>query len=64
MSGPILLPLVFRLILLKISSSSRSTDQIVRPRVRLVDCLQSFIAEEEVHDFYSTELKAKVTATK
>ncbi|XP_028088003.1 ubiquitin carboxyl-terminal hydrolase 14 isoform X1 [Camellia sinensis] len=41
-----------------------STDQIVRPRVRLVDCLSSFIAEEEVHDFYSTELKAKVTATK
>ncbi|KAF5949684.1 hypothetical protein HYC85_011677 [Camellia sinensis] len=41
-----------------------STDQIVRPRVRLVDCLRSFIAEEEVHDFYSTELKAKVTATK
>ncbi|XP_057474093.1 ubiquitin carboxyl-terminal hydrolase 14-like isoform X2 [Actinidia eriantha] len=44
--------------------SSRSTGQIVRPRIRLVDCLQSFIAEEEVHDFYSTELKAKVTATK
>ncbi|KAI8564965.1 hypothetical protein RHMOL_Rhmol03G0224000 [Rhododendron molle] len=42
----------------------RSTDEIVRPRVRLVDCLRSFVAEEEVHDFYSNELKAKVTATK
>ncbi|KAG5558761.1 hypothetical protein RHGRI_008647 [Rhododendron griersonianum] len=41
-----------------------STDEIVRPRVRLVDCLRSFVAEEEVHDFYSNELKAKVTATK
>ncbi|KAG5551182.1 hypothetical protein RHGRI_009572 [Rhododendron griersonianum] len=41
-----------------------SADEIVRPRVRLVDCLRSFVAEEEVHDFYSTELKAKVTATK
>ncbi|KAI8557723.1 hypothetical protein RHMOL_Rhmol04G0031800 [Rhododendron molle] len=41
-----------------------SADEIVRPRVRLVDCLRSFVAAEEVHDFYSTELKAKVTATK
>lgn len=41
-----------------------STDQIVRPRVRLVDCLSSFTAEEEVHDFYSTALKSKVTAIK
>jgi len=41
-----------------------STDEIVRPRVRLVDCLRSFVAEEDVHDFYSNELKTKVTATK
>lgn len=41
-----------------------STDEIVRPRVRLVDCLRSFVAEEDVHDFYSNELKSKVTATK
>ncbi|XP_052206730.1 ubiquitin carboxyl-terminal hydrolase 14 isoform X2 [Diospyros lotus] len=41
-----------------------SADQIIRPRVHLHDCLLSFVAEEEVHDFYSTELKAKVTATK
>ncbi|XAR56601.1 Ubiquitinyl hydrolase 1 [Bertholletia excelsa] len=41
-----------------------SAGQIVRPRVRLEDCLKSFTAEEEVHDFYSNELKAKVIATK
>ncbi|XP_047334441.1 ubiquitin carboxyl-terminal hydrolase 14 [Impatiens glandulifera] len=41
-----------------------SVDQIVRPRVRLTDCLECFYAEEEVHDFYSTELKGKVTAHK
>lgn len=41
-----------------------SADEIVRPRVRLEDCLQNFSAEEEVHEFYSTALKAKTTAVK
>ncbi|KAK3040286.1 hypothetical protein RJ639_028201 [Escallonia herrerae] len=39
-------------------------DEILRPRVRLMDCLDSFSAQEEVHDFYSTALKAKTTAIK
>lgn len=41
-----------------------SPDEIVRPRVRLEDCLQNFSSEEEVHEFYSTALKAKTTALK
>ncbi|XP_051133829.1 ubiquitin carboxyl-terminal hydrolase 14 [Andrographis paniculata] len=40
------------------------TDEIVRPRVQLTDCLGSFSAPEELHDFYSTALNAKTTATK
>ncbi|XP_059661574.1 ubiquitin carboxyl-terminal hydrolase 14 [Cornus florida] len=41
-----------------------STDQIVRPKVHLYDCLATFSAPEEVHDFYSTALQAKTTAVK
>ncbi|XP_075075979.1 ubiquitin carboxyl-terminal hydrolase 14 isoform X2 [Nicotiana tabacum] len=41
-----------------------STDEIVRPRVPLKDCLDCFSAPEEVHDFYSTALKARTTAIK
>ncbi|GAV74442.1 UCH domain-containing protein/UBA domain-containing protein/zf-UBP domain-containing protein [Cephalotus follicularis] len=41
-----------------------SSDQIVRPRVPLEACLANFSAPEEIHDFYSTALKAKTTAIK
>ncbi|KAG6421313.1 hypothetical protein SASPL_117864 [Salvia splendens] len=41
-----------------------SSDEIVRPRVPLMDCLDCFAAPEELHDFYSTALKAKTTAIK
>ncbi|KAI4333751.1 hypothetical protein L6164_018520 [Bauhinia variegata] len=41
-----------------------SGDEIVRPRVPLEACLASFSAPEEIHDFYSTALKAKTTALK
>lgn len=47
-----------------ISNSGRSNDEIVRPRVPLEACLASFSAPEEIHDFYSTALKAKTTAIK
>uniref|UniRef100_A0A5B7C534 Ubiquitin carboxyl-terminal hydrolase n=1 Tax=Davidia involucrata TaxID=16924 RepID=A0A5B7C534_DAVIN len=42
----------------------RSANAIERPMVHLSDCLDTFSAEEEVHDFYSTALNAKTTATK
>lgn len=41
-----------------------STEEIVRPRVSLNDCLECFSAPEEVHDFYSTALKSRTTAIK
>ncbi|KAL1368713.1 hypothetical protein AAHE18_02G142100 [Arachis hypogaea] len=41
-----------------------SADEIVRPRVPLEACLRNFSAPEEIHDFYSTALKAKTTALK
>ncbi|KAL4619394.1 hypothetical protein ACB092_06G075800 [Castanea dentata] len=41
-----------------------SSDEIVRPRVPLEACLANFSAPEEIHDFYSTALKAKTTAIK
>ncbi|KAG8364997.1 hypothetical protein BUALT_Bualt18G0057100 [Buddleja alternifolia] len=41
-----------------------SSDEIVRPRVPLMDCLDCFSAPEELHDFYSTALNAKTTAIK
>lgn len=41
-----------------------SSDEIVRPRVPLHACLENFTAPEEIHDFYSTALKAKTTAIK
>lgn len=41
-----------------------SAEEIVRPRVPLKDCLDCFSTPEEVHDFYSTALKSKITAIK
>lgn len=53
---------------LKVEKESRgeelSSDEIVRPRVPLMDCLDCFSAPEELHDFYSTALNAKTTAIK
>lgn len=40
------------------------TEEIVRPRVPLMDCLECFSSPEEVHDFFSTALKSKTTAIK
>ncbi|KAI7729274.1 hypothetical protein M8C21_032442, partial [Ambrosia artemisiifolia] len=39
-----------------------SSDEIVRPRVPLSACLDSFSQPEEVQGFYSTALKARTTA--
>ena len=50
--------------LLRVSSSCRFSNEIVRPRVLLEACLANFSAPEEIHDFYSTALKAKTTAIK
>ncbi|KAA8526881.1 hypothetical protein F0562_008890 [Nyssa sinensis] len=41
-----------------------SANEIERPMVHLSDCLGTFSAQEEVHDFYSTALNAKTTAIK
>ncbi|KAL6538376.1 ubiquitin-specific protease ubp14 [Orobanche gracilis] len=41
-----------------------TSEEIIRPRVPLMDCLECFSAPEELHDFYSTALNAKTTATK
>ncbi|KAI3702917.1 hypothetical protein L6452_28671 [Arctium lappa] len=41
-----------------------SSDEIVRPRVPLSDCLNIFSAPEELQGFYSTALNAKTTAIK
>ncbi|KAL8506022.1 hypothetical protein ACS0TY_017035 [Phlomoides rotata] len=41
-----------------------SSDEIVRPRVPLMDCLDCFAAPEELCDFYSSALNAKTTAIK
>ncbi|GAA0167260.1 cysteine protease [Lithospermum erythrorhizon] len=41
-----------------------SSEEIVRPRVPLKDCLDCFSLPEEVHDFYSTALNTKTTAIK
>ncbi|XP_071730177.1 ubiquitin carboxyl-terminal hydrolase 14-like isoform X2 [Rutidosis leptorrhynchoides] len=41
-----------------------SSDEIVRPRVPLSVCLDSFYHAEEVQGFYSTALKARTTAIK
>ncbi|KAI3466170.1 hypothetical protein Pfo_022833 [Paulownia fortunei] len=46
------------------SGEELSSDEIVRPRVPLMDCLECFSAPEELHDFYSTALNAKTTAIK
>ncbi|KAG2682055.1 hypothetical protein I3760_11G172800 [Carya illinoinensis] len=49
----------------KISEGKKvSSDEIVRPRVPLEACLASFSAPEEIHEFYSTALKAKTMAVK
>ncbi|XP_057833693.2 ubiquitin carboxyl-terminal hydrolase 14 isoform X1 [Cryptomeria japonica] len=39
-------------------------EDIVRPRVPLSACLESFAAPEEIHGFYSTAMKSKITAIK
>ncbi|KAL3850785.1 hypothetical protein ACJIZ3_012667 [Penstemon smallii] len=41
-----------------------SSDEIVHPRVPLMDCLDCFSAPVELHDFFSTALNAKTTAIK
>ncbi|XP_076935914.1 ubiquitin carboxyl-terminal hydrolase 14-like [Bidens hawaiensis] len=41
-----------------------SSDEIVRPRVPLSDCLNSFSHPEDVQGFYSTALKSRTTAIK
>ncbi|KAL3639889.1 ubiquitin-specific protease ubp14 [Castilleja foliolosa] len=41
-----------------------TSNEIVRPRVPLMDCLECFSAHEELHDFYSSALNAKTTAVK
>ena len=48
----------------KIFILSRSTDEIVRPRVPLEACLATFASPEQIHDYYSTALKGKTTAIK
>lgn len=41
-----------------------SDEEIVRPRVPLSACLESFSASEEVPDFYSTAINGRTTAIK
>ncbi|KAG0556147.1 hypothetical protein KC19_11G029700 [Ceratodon purpureus] len=41
-----------------------SDEEIVRPRVPLAACLESFYASEEVQDFYSSAINARTTAIK
>lgn len=53
-----------RLSVAKNNGFNRGSDEIVRPRVPLEACLASFSSPEEIHDFYSTALQAKTTATK
>lgn len=42
----------------------RSDEEIVRPRIPLSACLESFSASEEVQDFYSSAINARTTAIK
>lgn len=42
----------------------RDDDEIIRPRVPLSACLESFFAPEEVQDFYSSATNSKTTAIK
>lgn len=42
----------------------RSDEEIVRPRIPLAACLESFHAPEEVQDFYSSAINARTTAIK
>jgi ubiquitin carboxyl-terminal hydrolase 5/13 len=42
----------------------RSDEEIVRPRVPLAACLESFYASEEIQDFYSSAINARTTAIK
>lgn len=49
----------------KESSGERVPDEeIVRPRVPLTACLESFSASEQVPDFYSSAIKGRTTAIK
>ena len=43
---------------------SREPGDIVRPRIKLEDCLDSFASPCEVADFYSSAIKARTTAFK
>lgn len=43
---------------------SRDPKEIVRPRIPLSACIESFAADETVEDFYSSALKAKTLAKK
>ncbi|KAL8144321.1 hypothetical protein V2J09_017353, partial [Rumex salicifolius] len=49
---------------MKEAGNELSTDEIVRPRVPLEACIASYSAPEEVQEFFSSALKAKVTAIK
>ncbi|WOL18550.1 ubiquitin carboxyl-terminal hydrolase 14 [Canna indica] len=48
----------------KMEGNDIASNEIVRPRVPLEACLANFAAPEEIHDFYSSALNAKTTATK
>jgi len=39
-------------------------EQVVRPHLSLLSCLEEVAAPETIHDFYSTAINAKTTATK
>ncbi|MQL88115.1 hypothetical protein Taro_020664 [Colocasia esculenta] len=45
-------------------ANQAASNEIVRPRVPLEACLETFSAPEEIHGFYSTALDAKTTAIK
>ncbi|KAG0563124.1 hypothetical protein KC19_8G006500 [Ceratodon purpureus] len=45
-------------------AGEKSDEEIVRPRVPLAACLESFYASEEVQDFYSSAINARTTAIK
>lgn len=42
----------------------RDPKEIVRPRIALLDCINSFASVEVVDDFYSTGVQAKTQAHK
>ncbi|CAM6037602.1 unnamed protein product [Sphagnum compactum] len=48
----------------ELAGEKLSNEEIVRPRVPLAACLESFCAAEEIHDFYSSAINGKTTAIK